>query len=204
MPPSYHSTFPQLELHHTSPPSTHNTAFIHRSIYRTAIIDNNPINQSNQTRVSQTSKTEMSLRFIPPATSTPATLPAPTASAPSAASIPDTLRAGGPTSLASTLNSRHPLEARLAQWDETQEKLKMENLRRMFGVQEVIRRGMEIKIAGSDWRPAQLGGPSNFHLDILRGVDERIEWEDVFKGNDNTFEMPDFHVEMERKLRMNW
>lgn len=58
----------------------------------------------------------------------------------------------------------------------------MENLRRMFGVQEVVRRGMEMKIAGSDWRPAQLGGPSNFHLDILRGVDERIEWEDVFKG----------------------
>jgi len=32
----------------------------------------------------------------------------------------------------------------------------------------------------------------------------RVTTELITVGNDNTFEMPDFHVEMERKLKMNW
>ncbi len=73
-----------------------------------------------------------------------------------------------------------------------------------------------------NYKPAQLGGPSNLHLDILEGRDTTIEWEDVFRGllqffmwaservlicvigNDNVFELPDFHTELEAKCRMNW
>ena len=32
----------------------------------------------------------------------------------------------------------------------------------------------------------------------------RVIRELISVGNDNTFEMPDFHIEMERKLKMNW
>jgi len=82
--------------------------------------------------------------------------------------------------------------------------LKMEGLRRLYGAAEPMRRGMEMQLAGANYKPAQLGGPSNLHLDILEGKDTTIEWEDVFKGNDNVFEMPDFHTELEAKCRMNW
>lgn len=39
-----------------------------------------------------------------------------------------------------------------------------------------------LTVRGQDWRPIQLGGPSNFHLDILNGKDTTIEWEDIYKG----------------------
>lgn len=81
------------------------------------------------------------------------------------------------------LQSAHPLEARLVQWRETQDRLKMEMLRRQFGIAEPIRRGMEIKIAtAGEWRPAVLGGASRVHKDILEGRDCEIGWEDVFTG----------------------
>jgi proteasome maturation protein len=81
------------------------------------------------------------------------------------------------------LQSSHPLEARLVQWRETQDKLKMEMLRRQFGIAEPIRRGMELKIAKEgEWRPAVLGGASGVHRDILEGRDTEIGWEDVFTG----------------------
>ncbi|KAI9675154.1 MAG: hypothetical protein M1829_003514 [Trizodia sp. TS-e1964] len=129
--------------------------------------------------------------------------------APSAPGLHDTLRAGlsgqDPSSDASAfISSAHPLEARLKKWEATQEALKMEGLRRTFGMHEPIRRGMELKIAeGGEWRPSVLGGSSSVHADILRGKDTSIEWEDVFKG-DVYSDIPEFHTEMEARLRMNW
>lgn len=81
--------------------------------------------------------------------------------APSAPGIYDTLRAGlGPkVSTVDAPDSTHPLEARLKNWEATQESLKMEGLRRTFGIAEPIRRGMEFKIVREgSWRPAVLGG----------------------------------------------
>lgn len=89
--------------------------------------------------------------------------------APSAPGIHDTLRAGvGPSisqassssdSVSATPDSAHPLESRLKKWEETQDQLKMEGLRRTFGISEPIRRGMELKIAREgEWRPVALGG----------------------------------------------
>ncbi|KAH7028292.1 proteasome maturation factor UMP1-domain-containing protein [Macrophomina phaseolina] len=156
----------------------------------------------------------MSLRITPAASNPKSTTP--TLGAPSAPGVHDTLRANlGLTAPAATaasssnieqpqLQSAHPLEARLAKWRATQDALKMEGLRRTFGMAEPIRRGMELKLtAAGEWRPAALGGASGVHGDILAGRDTEIGWEDVFKG-DEFRERPDFHTEMEARMKMNW
>ena len=72
------------------------------------------------------------------------------------------------------------------QWRETQDRMKMEMLRRQFGIAEPVRRGMELKIASAgEWRPAALGGSSGVHKDILEGRDCEIGWEDVYTGESN-------------------
>lgn len=131
-----------------------------------------------------------------------------TVGAPSAPGLHDTLRAGvGPsvsTSIASQPDSNHPLESRLKCWEETQDALKMEGLRRTFGISEPIRRGMELKITREgEWKPACLGGglERGLHEEILRGTDTTISWEDVFKG-DELRTVPGIHEEIERKVRM--
>lgn len=119
--------------------------------------------------------------------------------APSAPGLPDTLRnkiTAPATSHASSTNSAnssdtpastHPLEARLLAWRATQDALKMESLRRAYGIAEPVRRGMELKIVrDGTFRPAVLGGvrSGNVHEDILvlGGRDAGIDWEDVFHG----------------------
>ncbi|KAH8731039.1 integral membrane protein DUF92-domain-containing protein [Phaeosphaeriaceae sp. PMI808] len=135
-------------------------------------------------------------------------------SAPSAPGVHDALRSRlGQTSTVSAnssseqpvaLQSAHPLEARLTQWRQTQDRMKMEMLRRQFGIAEPVRRGMELKITqAGEWRPAALGHSSGVHKDILEGRDTEIGWEDVFTGNELR-ETPDFHSEMEAKMKMNW
>jgi len=88
--------------------------------------------------------------------------------------------------------------------------------------------------AAGEWRPAVLGGASGVHRDILQGRDTEIGWEDVFTGKfwillgegirlwmyfwldaaqrremltpagNELREVPDFHTEMETKMKMNW
>ena len=150
----------------------------------------------------------MSLRIVPASSNTKSfSHTTRTASAPSAPGIHDTLRHGvgqSPYDAASSKpSSAHPLEARLKNWEATQENLKMESLRRTFGIAEPVRRGMELKmVRDSEWRPLALGnGLPSVHEDILRGKDTTITWEDVFTG-DETRAVPGFHDEMERKLKM--
>lgn len=142
--------------------------------------------------------------------------------APSAPGLHDTLRAGvgpaplvanstDPSSASSTpaADSAHPLEARLKAWQATQESLRMETLRRTFGMAEPIRRGMELKIAREgEWRPAVLAasgaggaGGAGVHEEILRGRETSIDWEDIFTG-EGTRNVVGLHDEMERKLRI--
>lgn len=130
-----------------------------------------------------------------------------TSSAPSAPGIHDTLRHGvgaSPYDAKSNVPvSAHPLEARLKNWEATQEAMRMETLKRTFGMAEPIRRGMELKIVrDGEWRPLALGGglPS-VHEDILRGREDTITWEDVFTG-DETRAVAGFHDEMEKKLKI--
>jgi len=84
----------------------------------------------------------------------------------------------------------------------------MESLRRIYGIAEPVRRGMELKIVrDGQWRPAVLGGNmgGNIHEDILvlGGRDTEVTWEDVFHGGDLR-EPISFHDEMEQRLKMNW
>ncbi|OAA68916.1 20S proteasome maturation protein Ump1 [Cordyceps fumosorosea ARSEF 2679] len=134
-------------------------------------------------------------------------------SAPSAPGLHDTLRYGvGPSSLdgtttttstAASVTSAHPLEARLKNWEATQEAVRMETLRRAYGMGEPIRRGMELKIVRDGaWRPQVLGpGLPSVHEDILRGREDTITWEDVFTG-DESRGVAGFHDEMERKCKV--
>ncbi|KAL2221942.1 putative proteasome maturation factor Ump1 [Thermoascus aurantiacus ATCC 26904] len=147
------------------------------------------------------------------------TAPYPSKGAPSAPGLPDTLRDnltlsapwGPPSAAARTIPapvSTHPLEARLLAWRATHDAMKMETLRRMYGIAEPVRRGMELKnVRDGDFRPAVLGGSKlgSVHEDILvlGGRDCEIGWEDVFLG-DEFREPPSFHDEMEKRLRMDW
>ncbi|KAM0277051.1 hypothetical protein ACHAQH_006121 [Verticillium albo-atrum] len=157
----------------------------------------------------------MSLRIVPASTASQ-TFTATSASAPSIPGLHDTLRTGlGPSPLSSstatadptTLTSAHPLESRLKNWEATQEALRMETLRRAYGVAEPIRRQMELGITRrGEWRPAALGGGQmGHHEEILRGKDASCSWEDVYPGDEGMgggASGMGMHEEMERKLKM--
>jgi hypothetical protein len=137
----------------------------------------------------QADSSTQSLRFVPAKAHASSTQLE--TSAPSAPGVHDTIRSRlaqtstAPSSSAKNveLQSAHPLEARLVQWRATQDRMKMEMLRRQFGIAEPVRRGMELKIASAgEWRPATLGGSSGVHKDILEGRDCEIGWEDVYTG----------------------
>jgi proteasome maturation protein len=66
---------------------------------------------------------------------------------------------------------------------------------------------MELQIvAAGEWTPAVamgMGSGPGIAGDILSGRDSEIGWEDIFSGNELR-EIPDFHTEMEARMRMNW
>ncbi|PGH26879.1 hypothetical protein AJ80_01461 [Polytolypa hystricis UAMH7299] len=159
-----------------------------------------------------------SLRIAPPAahstqTSNTSRAPQLTQGAPSAPGVPDLLRSSltspPPSSTnTSTTSSPHPLESRLLQWRKTHDAMKMESLRRVYGIAEPVRRGMELKIVREgQWKPAALGGgkTDNIHEEILAlgGREAEVSWEDVFSADDLR-EPATFHDEMEHRLKMNW
>ena len=153
-------------------------------------------------------KPQQSMRIVPgDAAPSSFTHTSHTSSAPSAPGTHDTLRHGvGPSAYDqrdAKPVSAHPLEARLKNWEATQDAMRMESLRRTYGIAEPVRRGMELKIVrDGEWRPLVLGGglPS-VHEDILRGREDTITWEDVFTG-DETRGVVGIHDEMEKKLKM--
>merc|ERR1712169_159391 len=102
--------------------------------------------------------------------------------------------------------SSHPLEARLKNWEATQDALRMNTLRTTYGLAEPVRRGVELKIVkDGEWRPLALqqagGGLPSVHEDILKGREDMISWEDVFTG-DGGVQAPGVHDEMEKKLKI--
>lgn len=105
----------------------------------------------------------------------------------------------GPRSTASAHNNRHPLEARLRQWDDVEMDFKLESYRRLYGAGEPIRRAMELEIVSkSQTLPQSLADGPNVHLDILKNRDSAVEWEDVF--TDKPSLDSSFHAAMERKM----
>jgi proteasome maturation protein len=101
--------------------------------------------------------------------------------APSAPGLPDTFRAGGPAmvGVAATINNRHPIESRIATWEQTQAQMHAETRRRMHGIADPVKRDMELElVTTSELRPGLVS--SNIHSDILRNKDTSIDWEDVY------------------------
>jgi proteasome maturation protein len=163
----------------------------------------NPVNANQRSR-----PRPQSLRIVPEQSheSSFSHLGERTKGAPSAPGLHDTLRAGvGPSPLsADKPASAHPLESRLKAWEATQQNLRMEMLRRTYGIAEPVRRGMELKITrDGNWRPMALGGGGmgSVHEEILTGRDEMITWEDVYTG-DEARGAVSVHDEMERKVKM--
>jgi len=161
----------------------------------------------------------MSLHAIPPTKHSKAA-PAPL-SAPSAPGVHDTLRAnlglafpppdsanskvGVPRESTQPLQSTHPLEGRLRNWQSNQDNLRMLTWRHTAGLASPVWRGIEMQMTSiGEWRPALLGGGTPVHSDILAGRDWECSWEDVFKGGEEFREGPDFHTEMEARMKMNW
>ncbi|EGO59962.1 hypothetical protein NEUTE1DRAFT_61842 [Neurospora tetrasperma FGSC 2508] len=169
----------------------------------------------------------MSLRIVPADSHSSTFTHLRSIAAPSAPGLHDTLRSGlaphpldsvksssSSSSSAGTASvvpiSSHPLESRLKQWEATRETLRMETLRRTFGMAEPIRRQMELKIVrDGEWKPLALGGGvgmmggmGNVHEEILMGRDGDITWEDVYTGEESRAEVS-VHEEMERKLRIS-
>ncbi|KAK4459253.1 putative proteasome maturation factor UMP1 [Cladorrhinum samala] len=154
----------------------------------------------------------MSLRIIPADThsKTYTHIPSTHNVAPSAPGLHDTLRAGVAPSPLNTPEgqaiSAHPLESRLKAWEATREQLRMETLRRTYGIAEPVRRGMELKITKEgSWTPMCLAGngaSGSVHEEILRGRDGIIEWEDVYTGSDEEKLKVGIHDEIERKVKM--
>lgn len=108
----------------------------------------------------------------------------------------------GPLSIASKINGRHPLEARVNGWEQTQHDTRMEMYRRVFGLGEPIKRTMELEIVdATEFRPQVVGSSGNMHRDILMNRDTRVDWDDVYKGGfENGESVPDMHSQMERSL----
>ncbi|GAA6023793.1 hypothetical protein JCM10207_001197 [Rhodosporidiobolus poonsookiae] len=121
----------------------------------------------------------------------------------------DSLRYGL-RSLAADVSAKHPLENRIAQWDQTRENLSMTLQRNLYGVHAPVRLMMERELVRQTPAPASLSAltgsgftrSSNVHLDVLMGRDEEIEVADVLVDRLHTAPAPDFHSQMERKLRL--
>lgn len=98
------------------------------------------------------------------------------------AALPDTFRRqeGGAVPLSSQLSDRHPLEARLQNWEQTQRNRQLEQYRQIFGVAEPMKRVMELEIVErTDFNPLN---QTSLHRDILLNKEASIDWEDVYPG----------------------
>ncbi|GAA5899837.1 Ump1p [Sporobolomyces salmoneus] len=117
----------------------------------------------------------------------------------------DTLRHGGLRSIAAEVAPQHPLQSRLNNWEQTREDLHMTLERNMFGLHAPVRQMMERQIVSSSPKPLHLGGftrESNLGLEILLNKDQELSPEDVLVDRVETSQLGDFHMAMERKLRL--
>lgn len=102
--------------------------------------------------------------------------------------------------MAAQVNGKHPLQARLEKWEETQLDLKMEGYRRTFGAGEPIRRAMELEVVKmTDMTSNILGGTTSIHRDILLNKDATVTWEEIYPDQPQIQKM-DFHSELEKRM----
>ncbi|CAO3574683.1 unnamed protein product [Mortierella alpina] len=139
----------------------------------------------------------MSLRLAPSSKSTSA----------GSASVLDTSNSYGlhdhalwHETIASEVTEKHPLENRLAEWDNTQMELKMNMARNMYGMHAPIKMAMERSLVIKARGPSMLPRRSNLGLDILNGKDETIDFEDFLNVPEMSTDMVDVHTVMEHQL----
>ncbi|EJD04426.1 uncharacterized protein FOMMEDRAFT_107136 [Fomitiporia mediterranea MF3/22] len=113
--------------------------------------------------------------------------------------VHDTLR-HGLRSLATEARCESALKHRLDKWEETQDNLKLNLQRDLYGMAAPVRLMMERKIVGTDMNMPAMSR-SNIHLDILMGRDETLDIAEVFSEREVAPPL-DIHADMERKLRM--
>ncbi|KAI5834793.1 regulator of mushroom formation [Schizophyllum commune Tattone D] len=87
------------------------------------------------------------------------------------------------------------------QWAETQDNLKLNMQRNVYGMHAPMRLLMERKIVTQGMQSLPGMPQSNIHLDILMGRDETIEPADIFLGPERAPPL-DMHQEMEKKLKL--
>ncbi|KAF8640595.1 hypothetical protein AX17_000257 [Amanita inopinata Kibby_2008] len=106
----------------------------------------------------------------------------------------------GPSSIASQVKSENPIKDRLENWEATQDNLRLNLKRNVYGMHAPMRLLMERKLVATNLHMPVLP-QSNIHLDILMGRDEAIEPADVFGGMETALPL-DIHKDMEKKLQL--
>jgi proteasome maturation protein len=102
--------------------------------------------------------------------------------------------------VASRINGQHPLQTRLSKYDDAQNEIRMENIRRVVGPGEAIRRTMELEfVKKTGYIPNIMGGPSRVHQDILENRETRVDWEDIYKEEQGISNLG-LHSEMRKRM----
>ncbi|KAJ2500995.1 hypothetical protein GGH96_002312 [Coemansia sp. RSA 1972] len=107
----------------------------------------------------------------------------------------------GPTQLVSeTLTPGHPLESRLANWENTQLNIKLHMQRQVYGLHAPMRTMMEVKSVQQT--PSVLGSrAAQIQRDILLGKDESIDACDLF-GDTSEVEISNVHTMLAARLNV--
>ncbi|KAI9016004.1 proteasome maturation factor UMP1-domain-containing protein [Hyaloraphidium curvatum] len=141
-----------------------------------------------------------SYRIVPPALSTPSSSQTRESQAQTTdLGVHDALRFGLRT-VRSEILPAHPLENRLKHWTETQDKLKLQMARDVYGIHAPIRIQMERHLVSQGKAFNPFVASSNLSRDILNGSDDTIEFEDFLGDSDLAPDNVDVHVQMERGL----
>lgn len=91
----------------------------------------------------------------------------------------------GMRQIASEVTAKHPLENRLAEWDNTQLELKMSMARNMYGMHAPIKMAMERSLVTKARGVSMLPQKSrSLGEEILLGKDEFIDFEDFLNSKD--------------------
>ncbi|KIP05787.1 hypothetical protein PHLGIDRAFT_19616 [Phlebiopsis gigantea 11061_1 CR5-6] len=112
----------------------------------------------------------------------------------------DTL-AHGPRSLAAEVHTVSPIKDRLENWEATQDNLKLNLERNVYGLHAPVRKLMERNLVS--WNPHMpTYRSSNIHLDILMGRDETIEPADFMTPSGDLTIPLSVHADMQKRRGM--
>ncbi|ORY51433.1 proteasome maturation factor UMP1 [Rhizoclosmatium globosum] len=115
--------------------------------------------------------------------------------------VHDTMRNGMHT-VRSTVMPGHPLEAHLENWDLTQQQLKLDMARSVYGLHQPLRIQMEQHLVNKHVKRIPVLKQSNLAQDILTGKDSTIDFEDFLGDSDPSMFLLDVHGAAERTLGM--